>query len=335
MPVQYYVNLNYVCNERCIFCASDYTNNLRIGGRAPSVTLADVRAWTGDAAPKAGDRVLLAGGEPTLHKELLPIVRYLGRECRDVVLFSNGLRLADPAFAASVVEAGVTRFEIALFGATAERHEAITRVPGSFERTLAALNTLTALRRGRDFVVEVRLLVSRQSSPDNPDIVRLVRERARDIDAFSLNRLILSDNAGRVDASISWEEARQSINESARLVRSYGYELVFTPMPLCIFDDDNAAFVRREIDARRARIAAGLQPAAWDFRYLDPVVASGGATDARSTARAALPSPCLHCDYIFDCGRVEGWYVRRHGLAGLRTVHPAGPAPALAGEAAR
>jgi MoaA/NifB/PqqE/SkfB family radical SAM enzyme len=94
---------------------------------------------------------MLAGGEPTLHRELCPIVRLLGANCGDVTLFTNGLRLEDPAFARAVVLAGVTRFEIALFGASAERHDAVTRLPGSFERTLRALRVLIALRESVEF----------------------------------------------------------------------------------------------------------------------------------------------------------------------------------------
>src|SRR5438132_12514513 len=131
MPTAYYLNINYVCNERCVFCASDLTNRVRLDGRGAWVTVDEVRNWLGDELPGPSDRVMLAGGEPTLHRELLPIVRVLGANCPDVVIFSNGLRFADPAFARGAVEAGITRFEIALFGASAESHEAVTRVRGS------------------------------------------------------------------------------------------------------------------------------------------------------------------------------------------------------------
>jgi MoaA/NifB/PqqE/SkfB family radical SAM enzyme len=329
---KYYLNLNYVCNERCVFCASDLTNNFRLDGRTPWLTLAEIRAWVGDTPPGPQDRVMLAGGEPTLHRDLLAIVRFLGVRCPNVTLFSNGLRLADPAFARACVEAGVTRFEIALFGASAAAHEAVTQVRGSFARTLAALEVLTALRREHDFTVEVRLLVSRQSVAENPSIVRLVHARVPGVDAFSLNRLILSQHAAAVDAAISWEMARASINESARLIRAYGYELVFGAIPLCLFEGDNALYVRDALARRVERIARGVEPATWRTRYLDPALprAPDGEVEV-PVARLALPDPCLPCDYLSVCGRVESWYVRRYGTAGLRTVRVADPAAAAPG----
>ncbi len=326
---KYYLNLNYVCNERCVFCASDLTNNFRLDGRAPWLTLEEIRAWVGDTPPGPHDRVMLAGGEPTLHRELLPIVRFLGARCRNVTLFSNGLRLADPAFARACVEAGVTRFEIALFGASADTHEAVTQVRGSFARTLTALEVLTALRREYDFTVEVRLLVSRHSAAENPAIVRLVHARVPAVDAFSLNRLILSQHAVAADATISWEAARASINESTHLVRAYGYDLVFGAIPLCLFEGENARYVRTALARHAERIAHGLEPAAWRTRYLDPALPSASGGEEVPVARLALPDPCLPCDYLPVCGRVESWYVRRYRTAGLRTVRladsPAAP----------
>lgn len=329
MAYKYFLNLNYVCNERCIFCAADLANNKKVHGRWPALTLADVREWSGDEPPGPDDQVLLAGGEPTLRQELLPIVRFLSTHCRDVTIFTNGLRFADPLFAHSVLEAGVTRVEIALFGATPERHEAITRVRGSFEQTLVALNTLAALKAERAVAIELRLLVSRQTAAENPAIVRLVRERAPGIDAVSLNRLILSQDATRVDATISWEEARAPVNEAARLVRESSYQLVFGGIPFCVFDGDNARFVREEIAHYRERVRAGLIPGRRRMRYLDPFEREGQVFEHSTMGQSVLTAPCLACDYFAACERVEDWYVERYGTAGIRSLHRE-PAP-LAG----
>lgn len=316
----YYLNLNYVCNEHCVFCASDLTHNFRISGHKPWVTLEHIRNWVGEKLPGPKDRVMLAGGEPTLHKDLLPIVRFLGSHCPDITLFTNGLRLANPIFAHEVVKAGIRRFEIALFAANAALHDAVTQIPGSFERTLTALETLAVFRQEYRIQIEVRLLVSRLSAPENPQIVRLLHERALGIDSISLNRLILSHNAHQVDAAISWTDARASINLTAQLVRQHGYELRFQAIPLCVFDSDNAAFVQQEIKRKAERVAKRLEPGGWEMLYFDPVIAAGRTMTDTSSTRSAIPDLCLSCDYISMCGRVESWYVRRFGVAGLHPV---------------
>ena len=313
MPTRYYLNLNYVCNERCVFCASDLTNTVRLDGRGAWVTLDEVREWIGDRPPSTDDMVLLAGGEPSLHRELLPIARLLGTECRNVTIFTNAVRFADAEFARAAVDAGITQFQIALFGSTADRHEAITRLAGSFFKTLAALEVLSSLPRAK---IKVRLLVSRQCAADNPAIVQLLHDRDLRIDSVSLNRLILSDNAAHADAAMSWEEARPSVNATARLVREYGYDLEFAAVPLCIYDGDNAEYVRGQVVRPRRE----ARPT-WEFRYFDPLIASGQLPSSTSQAPVVEPAVCRECDYRPACGRVEDWYAERFGSAGLRAVH--------------
>jgi hypothetical protein len=141
-----------------------------------------------------------------------------------------------------------------------------------------------------------------------------VDEQAPHVDAFSLNRLILSENARTADAAISWADARSSINESARLARTLGYELLFSALPLCVFEGDNATYVSREVGRRP------VESAAWELRYFDALVKTGQPDGGDVRARIALPDACLNCDYLDVCGRVEGWYVRRFGTAGLQPV---------------
>jgi MoaA/NifB/PqqE/SkfB family radical SAM enzyme len=113
--------------------------------------------------PRRGDQVLLAGGEPTLHRDLFEIIRQFAGRCEDIRLFTNAIRLADEAYARETIAAGVSGFEIALFGATAATHDAITRRPRSFEQTMTALGNLVRTREGRKITIVVRLLVARHN----------------------------------------------------------------------------------------------------------------------------------------------------------------------------
>jgi len=308
----WYLNLSYVCNERCTFCAAELASgSLQIDGRPAIVSKADVERWLDGARPRPGDRVMLAGGEPTLHAELVPIVELLRGAAR-VDLFTNALRLADVAYADAVTAAGVTDYEVALYGADAPSHEAVTRRRGSFEQTLDALAVLAAQREHFDVRVNVRLLVSRQSAASNPAIVRLVHDRGLRVDSFSLERLILSADAKAAGAEISWAEAAPSINESAALVRALGYGLRFDAVPLCVFTGANAEHVRAHLHESTQRERATQ-------RYLDPYVAAGR-PEVAPARRRALPDPCVPCAYRNVCGRVERWYLHRYGVEGLRTV---------------
>lgn len=315
--MRYFINLSFACNERCVFCAADLASGPEVSpGRPHGVTFADVEALVANLRP--GDEVELAGGEPTLHRELLPIVRHIADRGGKIALFTNGLRLANPAFARSVIEAGVSHIQIGLFGAAAESHDRITRRSGSFARTIEALRVLGALRRELTFRLEVRLLVSRQCAAENAAIVRAVDREVDGVDAFSLNRLILSSDAAVADSTISWADARGPVNATASLIRELGYELTFAGLPLCLYEGDNADHVREAV--ARLCLAPPVEEA--PPAYLDPYVATGERVGEPVEPRL-VPPPCRTCDYMAHCGRVEQWYVDRYGTEGLEPVRHA------------
>src|SRR5713226_1845621 len=119
MTITHFVNLTWICNERCVFCAADLAHGPRLERDSrDGVALDHVVRWIETEKLGPDDEVAIAGGEPTLHRQFLPIVRqFAQRGCR-VTLFTNGLRLADPTFARSVIDAGVSRIEIGLFGSS-------------------------------------------------------------------------------------------------------------------------------------------------------------------------------------------------------------------------
>ena len=49
----WYLNLSYVCNERCTFCAAELAGgSLRIDGRPAIVSKADVERWLDGVSPR-------------------------------------------------------------------------------------------------------------------------------------------------------------------------------------------------------------------------------------------------------------------------------------------
>jgi sulfatase maturation enzyme AslB (radical SAM superfamily) len=93
------------------------------------------------------ENVVLLGGEPTLHDDLVPVISYARkRGAKRVKLVTNGRRLSDMDFLAGLVEAGCRVFEVKLEGASPEVHERATGIPHSFGETLQGIENLSALR---------------------------------------------------------------------------------------------------------------------------------------------------------------------------------------------
>ena len=118
------------CNNTCVFCGQD---GLGAAEReAPETSLAALRA--------AHDDVTFVGGVPTLDVRLAEKVgRAASLGFRNIGVQTNGSRMADPTYTASLARAGLTDVHVSLHGADAAVHDYHTGRPGSWGEVLAAV----------------------------------------------------------------------------------------------------------------------------------------------------------------------------------------------------
>jgi AdoMet-dependent heme synthase len=143
IPLSVHIDLTMRCNERCVHC-------YRTIERRPELTTTEWKAVL-DAAARAGALYLtFSGGEVFLRKDLFELIEH-GRRLRfDVRLKSNAL-LITPDNAARLKALAVRQVDISIYGADAAVHDWVTKVPGSFTRTLEGVALL------RDAGVTVKL----------------------------------------------------------------------------------------------------------------------------------------------------------------------------------
>lgn len=109
-----------------------------------------------DRAREAGLPVMLAGREPTLHPDFVALVaRARGADARRVGVVSNGRRFAYPRFAAEAVRAGLSDASVKVFAARSEEADAVARVHGAHDQSLAGIDNL--LRGGARVEIRVPL----------------------------------------------------------------------------------------------------------------------------------------------------------------------------------
>jgi MoaA/NifB/PqqE/SkfB family radical SAM enzyme len=127
------LELTYRCNLDCFFCYNDR----QLTGRP--LALEDYRSLLADLAAMRVLFVSLTGGEPLVHPHFFDIgraARELGFAIR-VKTGAHGLRGRVARRLKEEVDPLQT--EISLHGATAATHDRQTRVPGSFEKLMAAM----------------------------------------------------------------------------------------------------------------------------------------------------------------------------------------------------
>jgi MoaA/NifB/PqqE/SkfB family radical SAM enzyme len=151
-PRKLVMNATYACNNHCSFCAVGTRSQLHGDGERLREQLAHYR--------KQGVELLdIDGGEPTLHPDLLGLIRHaraLGYRAINVT--TNGRLCAYEAFAARLVNSGLSSLLFSVHGADARTHAQNVGVAEAFEQTLTGVrNAVRLAPRGVELGMNVTI----------------------------------------------------------------------------------------------------------------------------------------------------------------------------------
>ena len=94
---------------------------------------------------RAWKALIFTGSEITLRRDLPELARMArGSGFEHVRIQTHGMRLADEGYCRELVAAGIDEYFVSVTAADAETHDAITKVPGSFQKTMRGLENLEA-----------------------------------------------------------------------------------------------------------------------------------------------------------------------------------------------
>jgi radical SAM protein with 4Fe4S-binding SPASM domain len=134
VPISVHFDLTYRCNERCVHCYLDHDDH-------GELTTAECIGVLEEVAEAGALFLTFSGGEIFLRTDFFVILAAARRLHFDISLKTNAL-LITPERAARLRELGVRRIQISVYSGDPAVHDAITKVPGSFARTIAAIPRL-------------------------------------------------------------------------------------------------------------------------------------------------------------------------------------------------
>lgn len=123
------------CNQACVFC---YLKAPQIDEVPPEFRLDAISEVLREGHDRGYLEVDISGGEPTVCRSLEAVIaqaRDLGY--RKIKMMTNGVRLADPFYAKSLVDAGLTHVALSVHGASAALYSAV-HGRDDFKRSLQA-----------------------------------------------------------------------------------------------------------------------------------------------------------------------------------------------------
>lgn len=148
LPIDGNLDLTYRCNNNCQHCwlwlPSDAAQS------SEELTFSELRRIVDEARSLGCQAWHISGGEPMLRPDFYEIFDYITRKSIHYSLNTNGTLLT-PKIAELLTRKG--RKMVALYGATPDIHDHITRNPGSFEATMQGIAYLK--EAGANFEVQI------------------------------------------------------------------------------------------------------------------------------------------------------------------------------------
>ncbi|KIG14435.1 Radical SAM domain heme biosynthesis protein [Enhygromyxa salina] len=158
-----WVRLTFDCNDHCVFCLDAHTHNGTNRSRE------EVKAQILDGRRKGAERLILSGGEPTIHPDFVQFVK-LGRLAgyKKIQTVTNGRLFGYKEFITRSIDAGLGEITFSIHGVNARIHDALVGSKGAFEQEVRGLQN--ALDDGR-VIVNIDVCVNRGNVKTLPDLL--------------------------------------------------------------------------------------------------------------------------------------------------------------------
>ena len=153
---KHWVRAVTACNSRCTFCLdSDTPRNVYLDEE-------EVKAELRRGIEELGaDKVIISGGEASLHPKWFEFIRYAKEIGYDrVQTVTNGYMFGDKDFYEKSVQAGLGEITFSLHGHTPELHDRMTQTPDAFRRLMKGM-----VRGVRDprLIINVDTVINKQN----------------------------------------------------------------------------------------------------------------------------------------------------------------------------
>lgn len=248
-------------------------------------------------------RVVLTGGEPTIHRAFWEIVDRLGERGLVWDVNTNGGRFADEGVAERARARGLVRAILSLH----HHEEGPSRVmsglqEGGHARILASADALLA--SGAELMLN--LVLSRLNQGDLEPYLEFVARRWGPAVQVKFSFPSLVGKGGRWEGiALRYEELRQPLQAALARARALGLQLLLESVPSCIHGElyrgsyGRAGFGESHyLDDRDGRTLYGIP-------FLEAMI-------------GLYAPPCATCPALPTCPGVPSGYARRHGLPDLR-----------------
>ena len=159
---------------------------------------------------------------------------------------THGMRLASTEYCRTLVDAGIDEYFISVTADSAELHDRITEIPGSFDKTVQAIRNLDAFPSVKIFTNTV---ITRLSFPSLPGVVELFRDirRLERMDFWNYWPMAEEDDTGLLASHfdiLPW------LQQAVRAARQLGRQVEIKNFPHCLLGDCASCLINDQPELR-------------------------------------------------------------------------------------
>jgi MoaA/NifB/PqqE/SkfB family radical SAM enzyme len=228
------LTMHFRCNLKCEHCMIEGT----MDWLQPQSMDVFQQVLEHNASTGKWKGLILTGSEVTLRKDLPELARRARRHnFRHVRIQTHGMRLGDAGYCRALVEAGVDEYFVSVTAADAATHDAITQVPGSFERMIKGLENLDAFE---DVVTLTNTVVTERSYRQLPAVVERLRHLRRLVQMDFWNYWPMKETDDK-ELIARHADVLPYLRRAIAMAREYGRAVEVKNFPECLLKEDGNA----------------------------------------------------------------------------------------------
>lgn len=208
VPLSVQLDLTYRCNERCVHCYLDHEDR-------GEMTTAEVRSLLDQLADAGTFFLVLSGGEIFLRKDIFDIIEYARKLTFSVKLKTNGVMIGN-AWAELIAGLDVEQVQISVYSHKPEVHDAITKLPGSFVRSLNGARLLQA----NGVRVSFSNVLMKQNAADYPEVRALAASLGMEYSVDATITPMMDGDRSVLDLNIAPRTLEAVLHDSALVGRT-------------------------------------------------------------------------------------------------------------------
>ncbi len=164
IPLSVHLDLTYRCNEQCVHCYLDHDDH-------GEMTTDEIFGVLDQLAAAGVFFLSLSGGEVLLRRDFFSIVEHARKLLFNVKVKTNATMIREKE-AARLRQLGVEQIQISVYSHRAQVHDAITKLPGSLDRTLRAIRFL----KSQGLKVSISNVLMSGNFADQQGVIELAKE---------------------------------------------------------------------------------------------------------------------------------------------------------------